>query len=81
MPHRVIFYTKPGCHLCEIAQAQLRELAREFEIAIAEKDITRDDALFKQYFDKIPVLVIDDHITLAAPIRIEEMRAAFHRSA
>jgi glutaredoxin len=81
MPHRVIFYTKPGCHLCEIAQAQLRELAREFEIAIDEKDITRDDALFKQYFDKIPVLVIDDHITLAAPIRIEEMRAAFHRSA
>ena len=81
MPHRVIFYTKPGCHLCEIAQAQLRELAREFEIAIDEKDITRDDALFKQYFDKIPVLVIDDHITLAAPIRIEEMRAALHRSA
>ncbi|MBI5649682.1 MAG: glutaredoxin family protein [Chloroflexi bacterium] len=76
MPHRVIFYTKPGCHLCEIADQQLRDLAREFQIAIDAQDITRDDALFKKYFDKIPVLIIDDHITLAAPIQIEDIRAA-----
>ncbi|CAG0942352.1 hypothetical protein ANRL1_00905 [Anaerolineae bacterium] len=77
--HRVVLYSKPGCHLCEIAYQQLRDLRREFEIAIDEIDITTDDALFKKYFDKIPVLIVDDHTTLAAPIRVEDVRAVLNR--
>ena len=74
--HRVVLYSKPGCHLCEIALGQLRDLRGEFELAIDEIDITTDDALFKKYFDKIPVLLIDDHTMLAAPIHADDVRAA-----
>jgi glutaredoxin len=74
--HRVVVYSKPGCHLCEDALALLNDLRAEFQIAIAEIDITTDDALHKKYFDQIPILVIDNRVTLAAPIRAQDVHAA-----
>ncbi len=72
--HRVVLYGKPGCHLCELAHQLLLGLQRDFALTIEEIDITRDPELFKRYWDKIPVLVIDDRATLAAPIRVAEVR-------
>ncbi len=80
MTHRVILYSKPGCHLCEIAHDLLRGLAREFDLTIDEIDITRDAALLERYRETIPVLVIDNRTTLAAPIRTADVRAALMRS-
>ena len=77
MSNSIVFYTKPGCHLCEDARAMLNALQSEFQIAIQEIDIERDPGLFKKYFDQIPVLVINQRTTLAAPIRVEDVRAAF----
>lgn len=74
--HRIVFYTKPGCHLCEDALALLNRLQNEIALTIQTIDITTDDALFKKYFDKIPVLRIDDRVTLAAPIDEKDVRAA-----
>lgn len=74
--HRVVLYSKPGCHLCEDALALLNALQSEFQLTVEEIDIERDPGLFKQYFDQIPVLVIDQHTTLAAPIRKQDIRAA-----
>ncbi|MBI4787860.1 MAG: glutaredoxin family protein [Chloroflexi bacterium] len=76
MSHRIILYTKPGCHLCEIAHQLLLGLRREFELTFEERDITRDPSLFEKYWDKIPVVLIDDRTTLAAPIRVADVRAA-----
>jgi len=73
MSHRVIVYSKPGCHLCEDAMQLLRDLRAEFDLVIEEIDITTDRTLFKDYFDKIPVLVIDDRTTLAAPITKQDI--------
>ncbi len=80
MTHRVVFYTKPGCHLCEEAWQLLNDLHDEFALAIHAVDITTDEVLFKKYFDKIPVLLIDDRVTLAAPIRMLDVRAVFQNS-
>jgi glutaredoxin len=74
--HHVLFYTKPGCHLCENALALLHALQGDFAIHIEAINIEEDAALFKHYFDRIPVLVIDRRTTLAAPIRAEDVRAA-----
>lgn len=74
--HHIFFYTKPGCHLCEDALALLNRLQTEIALTIQTIDITTDDALFKKYFDKIPVLRIDDRVTLAAPIDEKDLRAA-----
>ena len=76
--HRVILYSKPGCHLCEDALAQLNALSVEFQIAITEINIESDPGLHKKFFDQIPVLVIDDRVTLAAPIRVKDVRAVLH---
>ena len=73
MPRRVIVYSKPGCHLCEDALQLLRNLRTEFDLVIEEIDITTDRALFKNYFDKIPVLIIDERTTLAAPITKQDI--------
>ncbi len=73
--HQITLYGKPGCHLCELTFQLLLGLQRDFALTIEEVDITRDPELFKRYWDKIPVLVIDNRATLAAPIRIAEVRA------
>ena len=73
MSRRVIVYSKPGCHLCEDALRMLQGLRGEFNLVIAEIDITTDRALFKNYFEKIPVLLIDDRVTLSAPITKQDV--------
>ncbi len=80
MLHRIVLYTRPGCHLCESAARLLLELRGEFALTIKEVDITADRELLKNYFDKIPVVQIDDRVTLAAPICKDALRAALTRS-
>ena len=76
MTHRVTVYSKPGCHLCEQTAALLNDLRAEFQLAITEINIESDPGLHKKYFDQIPVLVVDDRVMLAAPIHVEDVRAA-----
>ena len=76
MKHSVVLYGKPGCHLCDIAHQLLLGLMREFDFTIEEVDITRDDALMTRYRDTIPVVLVDNRTTLAAPIRTADLRAA-----
>lgn len=73
--HRVVVYLKPGCHLCEDALAMLNRLRDEFQLTIEPVNIEKDAALFKKYFDQIPVLIIDDHLPLTAPIRADIVRS------
>lgn len=78
--HRVVVYAKPGCHLCEDTLAILNELQSEFQLLIHEINIESDAALLTKFMEKIPVLLIDDSITLAAPIHKEQVRAALLKS-
>lgn len=73
---RVILYSKPGCHLCESALELLLEIRRETDFELNEIDITADRELFKQYFEKIPVIIINDRITLDAPIHAIDLKRA-----
>lgn len=66
--HKITLYSKEGCHLCENAKEALFELEDDFEIELAEVDITTDSALFEKYKYTIPVMVIDDSIVLETRI-------------
>jgi glutaredoxin len=55
----VIVYSKPDCHLCVEAMVVLRALRDELGFALAELDITADDALHRAYFERIPVVTLD----------------------
>jgi glutaredoxin len=78
--HHVVLYGKPECHLCDIAHQLLVGLQREFDLTIEEIDITRDPALMERYRETIPVVLIDHHTMLAAPVRTAEVRAALMNS-
>jgi glutaredoxin len=51
----VVLYSRPGCHLCEDARAMLERAG----VAFSELDIESDDALFRRYLERIPVIAID----------------------
>lgn len=51
---KLIFYSKPGCHLCEGLQEKLAELPIELEV----RNITTNDVWFQKYQYEIPVLCV-----------------------
>jgi glutaredoxin len=55
----IVVYTRPGCHLCVEAIADLRRLQRELGFELSERDIDGDDALQRAYFERIPVVALD----------------------
>ncbi|WP_069174537.1 glutaredoxin family protein [Streptomyces griseus] len=50
---------KPGCHLCDEARTVVSAVCEETGASWTEKDITRDEALHKEYWEQIPVVLID----------------------
>jgi glutaredoxin len=55
----VTVYSTPDCHLCVEALNDLRALRAELEFELHERDITHDDALYRAYFERIPVIALD----------------------
>jgi hypothetical protein len=58
----LIFYAKPGCHLCEQARGMVDDLLRVRAAVglpvplVEERDITSDQSWERAFFDKIPVV-------------------------
>jgi hypothetical protein len=75
-PKRIVVYGKPGCHLCDLAYELARGLLQPDELSVDKIDITGDARLYEKYHDKIPVLVVNERVTLFAPIRTAEVRNA-----
>ncbi len=55
----VTLFGRPGCHLCDDARAVLERLQGELAFRLAERDIEADDATFKAYLERIPVIALD----------------------
>ncbi|MGW3681717.1 glutaredoxin family protein [Streptomyces prasinus] len=50
---------KPGCHLCDDARAVVEKVCGDLGAVWEEKDITRDPELHEQYWEQIPVVLVD----------------------
>ncbi|MGV9315490.1 glutaredoxin family protein [Streptomyces sp. NPDC003691] len=50
---------KPGCHLCDDARAVVQEVCAAVGARWEEKDISRDEALHREYWEQIPVVLVD----------------------
>lgn len=50
---------KPGCHLCDDARAVIETVCAETGARWEEKDITRDEELYRAYWEQIPVVLVD----------------------
>ncbi|WP_405743023.1 glutaredoxin family protein [Streptomyces sp. NBC_01525] len=50
---------KPGCHLCDDAQAVIERICAETGASWEKKDITEDAELHRTYWEQIPVILVD----------------------
>ena len=74
----VTLYTKPGCHLCEAAEALLARLAAEAPLTITTVNIAEDEGLLARYGERIPVVRVGE-TELAAPLSEFKLRRALAR--
>jgi hypothetical protein len=62
-------YTKPGCWLCDAAEAMLNGLVGRYPIEIDRLDISADDDLYELYRFDIPVIEFPDGETQHGQIK------------
>jgi len=58
-PHVITLLTRQGCHLCDGAREIIARVAGELGLRWEERDITSTDSELREYWDKIPVTLID----------------------
>ena len=76
MPHRVVVYTAPGCHLCEPAIAVVRSVCGgDFELV----DITADPAVERRYRELIPLVRVDGIERFRYEVDAAALREALQR--
>jgi glutaredoxin len=78
---RVVIYTRPGCHLCDEAKAEIARANCSDLFTLEEIDIDADPDLIRRYGYDIPVVTIDGlhafkHRLTAAEFT-RELRRAF----
>ena len=57
--HHVVLYSREGCCLCDDARRVLLRVRDLGGFTFQELDIEADDALFRAYLERIPVVTID----------------------
>jgi glutaredoxin len=59
----VVLYSRPNCHLCDEARAQILELGDQgLSFELREIDIDSDDELLRRYLERIPVVAVGGEI-------------------
>ena len=56
---RVVVYSRPGCHLCEEAEARVAEICADTGDSWTRIDITTDDDLVRRFTEQVPVTFVD----------------------
>ncbi|MBI4483686.1 MAG: glutaredoxin family protein [Acidobacteria bacterium] len=57
--HKLVLYSRPGCHLCEEARATLERARREIPFDFQEVNIEKSAELQAEFGEQIPVLFVD----------------------
>jgi glutaredoxin len=57
--HRVVLYSRAGCHLCDVARETILLLRERRGFEFAEVDIEADEDLELEYGIRIPVVEVD----------------------
>jgi thiol-disulfide isomerase/thioredoxin len=55
---------KPGCHLCDEAEAVVNEVLAEVavQVSLTKLNILEDEELFARFSEEIPVLLIEGQV-------------------
>ncbi len=58
-PARVTLYSRPGCHLCEVAREVIERVCAELGEQYTEVSIDDDQELSERFAEEIPVTFVD----------------------
>jgi glutaredoxin len=58
----VLLYGRSGCHLCDVAEETLNELARELRFSLSKVLIDGNLDLEKKYGEQVPVIMINGKV-------------------
>jgi glutaredoxin-like protein DUF836 len=86
---RVVLFSRPGCHLCDVARALVARVTADVGEQFIERDITADapdrdhpaiePAQLREYLESIPVVVVDGVQVDFWHISEDRLRAALAR--
>jgi len=77
---RVIFYTKPGCHLCEDAKREIGRADCAGQFTFEEVNILSDPELQRRYATEIPVILINGTHAFKYRMTAEDFRRAIKKA-
>ena len=77
--HVITLLSRAGCHLCDDAREVIARVAAELDVPWEELDITTSDSHLRQYWDQIPVTLIDGVQHDFWHVSEERLRAALAR--
>ncbi len=72
--------SKPDCHLCDVAreivETVVAELPDDQEVEVEELSILDDPALYAQWWEKIPVILVDGQLHAHWRVSPDRLRVA-----
>jgi len=77
---RITLLSRPGCHLCDDAREIIRQVADDLGVGWEERDITRSEDDLREYWEKIPVTLVDGVPHDFWRVSEHRLRAALARS-
>jgi glutaredoxin len=77
---KVVIYSKPECHLCEEAKAQLLRIQKRHGFQLDEVDISRDEKLLAEFGTRIPLIWVNGRLVAKYEVNeaalVDELRRA-----
>jgi hypothetical protein len=67
-PLAVTLYGRPGCSLCDQAEAMLRRISHTVPLTIQLVNVEADDELLRRYMFEIPVVTVAGNEIARAPV-------------
>jgi glutaredoxin len=56
---RITIYSKPDCHLCDLAKEVIERCRQKVDFTLEVIDISQNPELFERYRNDIPVILLD----------------------
>jgi glutaredoxin len=75
----VTVVTRQGCHLCEVAEAEVERICGELAVPWETMDVDADPELRAEYGERVPVILVDGEEHGYWRVEEDRLRAALTR--
>lgn len=76
---KVVIYSRPDCHLCDVAKQIIAAAGHADEYTLEEINIESDPSLINRYQHDIPVITINGIETFKHRLTVDEFQSAIAR--